>query len=189
MPSNHRLIHHTKPRRSVKCSKGITGSWEGSISTPIISQGVLLIWSLCSSWFWLSQQPWLVRKVSLWVMLSAREHVEFQHQRMPNVCSIPCHPSPRFEHPAQGSKIPEKGNCHSREENRQTSPQRTTPRKNLERKPFLQPGSEHPLCSWLILHHLIQIRNASKCYYTFFFENKNDNNWNKTLNEKTQRLK
>lgn len=76
------------------------------------------------------------------------------------------------------------------ERGKQTNkPSKKNPRKNFERKPFLQPGCKHPLCSWLNLHHLIQILNASKCYYTFSFENKNDNNWNKTLNEKTQRLK
>lgn len=109
MPSNHRLIHHTKPRHSLNCSEGITGSWDGSISTLIISPGVLLIWSLCSSWLWLCQQPWLVRKGSLWLMLSAREHVELQHQKMPNVCSLPYHPSPDLSIQHKGVKYLRKG--------------------------------------------------------------------------------
>lgn len=172
MPSDHRLIHQTKPRCSLNCSKGITGS----ISTPLFHQEFCSFGPLCSSQFGFSSQPCLVRKVSLGMMLPVREHVELQHQKMPNVCSLPHHSSPSSEHPAQESKILEKRICHRREENKQTSPPKTTPRKNFERKPFLQPGSKHPLCSWLNLHHLIQILNASKCYYTFFFENKNDNN-------------
>lgn len=36
------------------------------------------------------------------------------------------------------------------------------------KQPFLQPGSKHPLRSWLYLHHLIQILHALKSYCTFF---------------------
>lgn len=108
---------------------------------------------------------------------------------------FPITPSPALSiQRNEGEQNTGERNCHRGRKTNQnqqkapkTQPQGRTLKGNLY---FLQPGSKHLPAAGFIYSHLIQILNASKCYGTFFFfENKNDNNWNKTGNEKTQRLK
>lgn len=193
MPYDNRLIHQTEQRRSLTCLKCVVVYGEQNSSIPIISIG-----EPCSFGPF-AGSTFCCRDGSDWWWRSARgppangETHGASALKDGNARSLPVRPHASCEHPAQSLKHREwkeakywrKGTvCFS-----SLSWQTKTPRKNFERKPFLQPGSKHPLRSWFYLHHLIQILNASKCYYTFFFENKNHNNWNKTGNEKTQRLK
>lgn len=135
--------------------------WAEQLHSDYFNRRAVLVWSFRRFYFSLSWQVQLVLKVSPWAIGQAPNNSSVHSLPQQTIILLGTARAAPARQGMQGRKLLEKGNCWGREEKQKHQGR-------ILKQPFLQPGSKHPLRSWLYLHHLIQILHALKSYCTFF---------------------